>query len=112
MLDRAAWEWSLAYPRLHALAEAYFGKTVAGYLETSDAMLRNEKAYWVRKIADARSSEDLPDTPSASLTREESIYRGTRNAFVEAKRDASEQLRVLREARMALMKRVEEVDAR
>jgi hypothetical protein len=60
MLDSAAWEWSLAYPRLHALAEAYFGKTVAGYLEISDGMLSDEKAYWVNKIADARSSKDLP----------------------------------------------------
>lgn len=112
MLDSAAWEWSLAYPRLHALAAAYFGKTVSGYLETSDAMLRAEKAYWVSKIADARSSEDLPDASSGSLTREDSIYRERRKALVEAERGASKKLRDIREARIALMKQVEEVDAR
>ena len=118
MLDSAAWEWSLAYPRMHALAEAYFGKSVAGYLDVSDAELRDEKAYWVNKIAEARLSEDLPDTPSASLTREDSIYRGGRKALVaeirsaRAKLDTSTKVREIREARMALMKEVEEVDAR
>jgi hypothetical protein len=117
MLDSAAWEWSLAYPRMHALAEAYFGKTVAGYLEISDASLRDEKAYWVNKIADARSSEHLPGSSSASLTREDSIYTESRKALEESPRtgaggDASMKVREMREARMALMKQVEKVDAR
>jgi hypothetical protein len=112
MLDSAAWEWSLAYPRMRALAEAYFGKTVAGYLEISDATLRDEKAHWVNKIADARPSGDLPETSSGSLTREDSIFRETGKLLVEAERDARKQLRELREARMALMKKVEEADAR
>jgi hypothetical protein len=117
MLDSAAWEWSLAYPRMHALAEAYFGKTVAGYLEISDATLRDEKAYWVNKIAGARSSEHLPGTSSASLTSEGSIYRERRKALAESPRtsadgDASMKVREIREARMALMRQVEKVDAR
>src|SRR2546423_14671971 len=60
-LDSAAWEGSLAYPRLHAFAEACFGKTVGGYLEISAAMVRNEKPSSVSKIAVACISAGPPD---------------------------------------------------
>ncbi len=43
-LDSAAREWSLAYPRVRALAETYFGRHLGEYLDISDSMLRDERA--------------------------------------------------------------------
>lgn len=49
-LDSAAREWSLAYPRVRALAETYFGKPLGEYLDISDSMLRDERTSLPNRI--------------------------------------------------------------